>query len=261
MTLWFFTPVVVMLFSKVPLVNHYFISLLPALFILFGIGVDAAVTALGNRHRLLSYLFYGLVAVLAAYQTVCVMDFNHLVKTHRNIQWMDYGPPLKYRVEEIGRLLTDGDVTAENIQKKLLARKTSEEAFKYDFLATEYIAENLDFPSGNPLLEINRGNRFYKQGNVEAALRCYSRAILINPACSLAYDNRGFALMSKGDLDRAIADFSEALKINPEYSNARLNRATAYSRQNDREKARQDAQRLQDSGYKVDPHLLEAIKR
>ena len=74
----------------------------------------------------------------------------------------------------------------------------------------------------------NRGNNYYKKGELDKAINDYNEAIRINPQYFKAYSNRGIAYGMKGEFEKAINDFSEAIRINPKFSMAYKARAFTY---------------------------------
>ena len=62
-----------------------------------------------------------------------------------------------------------------------------------------------------------------KQGDPDAALQHFTRALTIDPGHPDALNNRGLVLMSRGQLAAAREHFARALEISPGYQDARLN--------------------------------------
>ena len=58
---------------------------------------------------------------------------------------------------------------------------------------------------------INRGDKFYNQGNYEAAISEYNEAIHLNPNDARAYYNRGTAKSKLGKHFDAISDYDRAI--------------------------------------------------
>ncbi|HUJ45278.1 MAG TPA: tetratricopeptide repeat protein [Opitutaceae bacterium] len=69
----------------------------------------------------------------------------------------------------------------------------------------------------------NLGSIWLKQGNVSAAIRCFTRALELQPYYASAHYNLGLALMGSGDAAAAVAQFDRALAIEPESVDIRLN--------------------------------------
>jgi tetratricopeptide (TPR) repeat protein len=65
--------------------------------------------------------------------------------------------------------------------------------------------------------EFRAGSRYMQQGDNDAAIIQYSRAIEKNPKDSDAYYSRGCAYMNKQQFDKAIPDFDKVLELNKHY--------------------------------------------
>ena len=59
----------------------------------------------------------------------------------------------------------------------------------------------------------NRGNAFFKEGNLSQAIADYTRVIAINPLYARIYNNRGLAYYSAKDYAKAWADVHQAEKL------------------------------------------------
>lgn len=142
--LWFFTPIIFLSFSKTHLWYKHFVSLFPVQFIMIGIFIDAVTKKFNERWRLRNFFSVAILLILIYYQFSCSLNFNSYIKGEKDITWMGYGPPFKYRVEEIGQVMKQGVTRAEDIHQKILQSKPEYLRYKYDFLATKYIVENFD---------------------------------------------------------------------------------------------------------------------
>lgn len=65
-----------------------------------------------------------------------------------------------------------------------------------------------------------RGVEFANQYNYDAAIECYSQALIINPQDGLVYRLRGSVYFRRKSYALAIKDLKEALRINPNDSAA-----------------------------------------
>ena len=87
----------------------------------------------------------------------------------------------------------------------------------------------------------NRGNVYSKQkGDYDAAIADYNKAIRIDPKSPKSadvYSNRGTTYENKGDHDAAITDFNKAIQIKPDDAVAYNNRGNAYDEKGDHDAA------------------------
>ena len=145
---WLCVPLLFLTVSKLDLQLHYFIFFYPIQFLLLGILADGLIQRLQLYGKALGYGVVALLVLLAAYQFQSSIKFVISIKDQPNLAWTEYGPeygpPFRFRVEEIRKLAREGIVEPETLQKKLLEGKPPSLTFKYDFPATEYIIENLD---------------------------------------------------------------------------------------------------------------------
>ena len=74
---------------------------------------------------------------------------------------------------------------------------------------------------------VDRGNKFYNQGDYQAAISDYDEAIRLDPEYARAYFNRGNAKDELGDVEGAISDYDEAIRLDPKYVGAYYNRGLA----------------------------------
>jgi hypothetical protein len=145
--LGFCIPSCFLLESKLYLFLHYFICLYPIQFVVIGIVANALLEAPHWGGRIMRFAVWALLAVLAAYQASSSIEFVTSIAAYRQLPWPgygeEYGPPFRFRVQEIKGLAQRGIVSPEEVQKQILATKPPSEAPGYDFAATKYIVENL----------------------------------------------------------------------------------------------------------------------
>lgn len=82
----------------------------------------------------------------------------------------------------------------------------------------------------------NYGIELARGGGSMAALRCFDRAVRLNPASDDAHQNRGTALMSLGRVPEAVAAFQASIRIRPN-SSAWRNLGIALNQAGRREEA------------------------
>ena len=142
--LWLFVPLFFFSLSQIDLPLHYFIALYPLLFLLLGVSAAALINGSKNSHRAIQYGIVTLLVVLVSYQLLSCVSFLASIKEQRNLAWMEYGPPFRYRVAEIRDLVNRGIVEPKQVQEKLLEGRSPELSYKYDFLATLYIVRGIE---------------------------------------------------------------------------------------------------------------------
>jgi tetratricopeptide (TPR) repeat protein len=85
----------------------------------------------------------------------------------------------------------------------------------------------------------NLGSLWLKQGNVPEAVRCFTKALELQPYYASAHYNLGLALMRSGDAAAANAQFEKALVIEPDSADIRLNLGIALLQLGRADEARQ----------------------
>jgi tetratricopeptide (TPR) repeat protein len=76
---------------------------------------------------------------------------------------------------------------------------------------------------------IQVGNSHYNKWNDELALKCYEKAIEMDPQSSLAWNGRGKVFQRMGIVRESIDNYDHAIKINPLYADAWRNRGAALA--------------------------------
>jgi hypothetical protein len=74
------------------------------------------------------------------------------------------------------------------------------------------------------LMYYNRGLTHYHQGNHEAAVKDYSRAIRHKPDCAMCHYNRALALKELGRMDEVARDLERTIELQPDHPGALSNR-------------------------------------
>ena len=65
-----------------------------------------------------------------------------------------------------------------------------------------------------------KGNEFYRVGEVEEAIRCYTRSINFDPSNHILYANRAMGYIKLEALEKAEEDCSKALQLDCTYVKA-----------------------------------------
>ncbi|KAL7481324.1 hypothetical protein ACHAW6_007008 [Cyclotella cf. meneghiniana] len=68
--------------------------------------------------------------------------------------------------------------------------------------------------------EREKGNEYFKSGDIEKAWHCYSESVLLDPSNSKSFANRATVLLRLGKREEAIRDCTEAINIDPTYVKA-----------------------------------------
>lgn len=87
-----------------------------------------------------------------------------------------------------------------------------------------------------------KGRILHQQGQFEDAIKCFDRAIEINPKSSRVHNDRGLSYRELGNLDKAIYDFGRAIELWIGFADAYYNRGTAYFEQEKYDQALKDFQ-------------------
>ena len=73
-----------------------------------------------------------------------------------------------------------------------------------------------------------KGRIFYQQGEFLAAVKCFDRAIELNPKSARFPNDRGLSYSKLREFDKAIADFNQAIELWPGFAEAYYNRGVSY---------------------------------
>jgi tetratricopeptide (TPR) repeat protein len=125
-------------------------------------------------------------------------------------------------------------------------RNASFAALSLVFIATAPCRATAD-EADNLLL---RGEKSYRNGDFNAAIRCFTEAIRLKPEFADAYRDRGMAYEKKDDHDKAIADYNEAIRLRPHYAAAYDSRGNAYDNKGEYDRAIADYR----EAIRLNPH-------
>ena len=75
---------------------------------------------------------------------------------------------------------------------------------------------------------LEKGQVAYQAKNYDEAVKCFKKAIALNPNHAKAHYNLDIMYDSKGLLDKAISEYKQALIIDPNFAEARNNLWTGY---------------------------------
>ena len=79
----------------------------------------------------------------------------------------------------------------------------------------------------------DKGRQLQDEGNFGAALSYYQKALILDPAYTVAYNDAGIVLEALGYLERAREMYLKAIGISPDYANAYTNLALLFEGQKD----------------------------
>lgn len=111
----------------------------------------------------------------------------------------------------------DESKPVENSEKVTEAAQTAETPQPY--------TENLDY---NLNCYTKKGQEFYQKKEFNKAIKCFSKAIKLNPQDYMAYYYLGYAYQNSGKYSKAIQNYKEVVKINPKFSKVYLNLAICF---------------------------------
>jgi len=82
-----------------------------------------------------------------------------------------------------------------------------------------------------------QGLEYQRIGNIDEAMSFYQKAIELDPAYAVTYNDLGITYESKGMIERAIGAYLMAIKIDPSYLSAYTNLALIYENKRDLKQA------------------------
>lgn len=113
----------------------------------------------------------------------------------------------------------------------------------------------------NAEIYFNRGNVFYDMRVYNEAEADYTRAINLDSTRAELFYNRGNIRARLGGAEPAISDYSRAIALDPGHARAYYNRAISYLLLKNYKAAYRDIERSIDLGVKVNPALVDSLKR
>jgi tetratricopeptide (TPR) repeat protein len=100
-----------------------------------------------------------------------------------------------------------------------------------------------------------------KKGDLDEAIRCYSRAISLKSDSYALYFVRGRAYRQKDQYDKAVSDFTRAIALKPGYAEAYNHRGVTYIGKGDKQKALADFRKACELGSKDGCGNVDKIKK
>ena len=108
--------------------------------------------------------------------------------------------------------------------------------------------------SEDPDIHNNLGLVHVRRGQQQDAIRCFRRALALDPRHVYAHSNLGNALRAQGRLDEAAASCERALAVQPHFADALINLGGIRVEQ----QRMGDAQALYERVLQIDPHRTDA---
>jgi len=100
-----------------------------------------------------------------------------------------------------------------------------------------------------------------KKGDLDEAIRFYSRAISLKSDSYALYFVRGRAYRQKDQYDKAVSDFTRAIALKPGYAEAYNHRGVTYIGKGDKQKALADFRKACELGSKDGCGNVDKIKK
>jgi tetratricopeptide (TPR) repeat protein len=100
-----------------------------------------------------------------------------------------------------------------------------------------------------------------KKGDLDEAIRCYSRAISLKSDSYALYFVRGRAYRQKDQYDKAVSDLTRAITLKPGFAEAYNHRGVTYIGKGDKQKALADFRKACELGSKDGCGNVDKIKK
>ncbi len=107
----------------------------------------------------------------------------------------------------------------------------------------------------------NQGLELQKKGDIDQAMSLYQKAIQLEPAYAIAYNDLGTVYEVKGLVDQAEACYLQAITLDPHYLSPYSNLALLYENKRDLENAYTYWKKRADLGSPSDPWTQKSRKR
>jgi tetratricopeptide (TPR) repeat protein len=95
----------------------------------------------------------------------------------------------------------------------------------------------------------NKGGALYSLGKYDEAIKCYDKAIEIDPDNPVVWNNKGLALNSLGKYDEAITSYDKAIEIDPDDADTWNNKGLALNSLGKYDEAKKCYDRSKKLGY------------
>lgn len=95
-------------------------------------------------------------------------------------------------------------------------------------------------PPKTALEYYTRGERYFEEGNYNAAFDDYNKAIYLDENFAEAWSSRGATRNEKGEYDQALEDLNKAIRLKPDYAEAWNNRGVTWNHKGKHDQAISD---------------------
>ena len=119
---------------------------------------------------------------------------------------------------------------------------------KYDE-AIKCYDKAIEIDPDNPVVWNNKGLALNSLGKYDEAVKCYDKAIEIDPDDADAWNNKGLALNSLGKYDEAVKCYDKAIEIDPDDADAWNNKGLALNSLGYDNEAKKCYDRSRELGY------------
>ena len=124
-----------------------------------------------------------------------------------------------------------------------------------------YLNKAIELDPTDPVLYSNRGAAYATKGRNDQAISDWTKALDINPKYSSAYYNRGRTFCVMKQYDKAISDLDKVLEIDRTHARAYYERGIAHYEKSQYDLALSDFNKAQELGIRVNPYILNKLRK
>jgi len=223
-------------------------------------------------------LFFLALTILGLYVLASILSFSFLMSEwHAFSNIIFWGASIILTVWNVNdyfinpeKEITNNSKTNDNYREKQKQSEDNLEAERINDLGNEAFAkghynESIEYFSNalqiqsNALYYHNRGDGYYKIGDLANAIKDYHKVISMNPDDNYRniYSKIAGIYYNKEDYDKALKYYNEAIRITPELKTALYNRAVVYSKMDKIDEAIIDLESMiKDKTNNVDAYIL-----
>ncbi|HHP7243029.1 MAG TPA: tetratricopeptide repeat protein [Cyclobacteriaceae bacterium] len=158
-----------------------------------------------------------------------ILDFDKALEDFNRALSMDSNNPDYYVNRGLTYMELDSTHMARlDFQKAIELQPDHQEAlYNHSLLENKPLSQEL-FNESFPYSYSKRAYKFFKSGEYQKALEDYNKALEIDPANALDYNNRGLIKTKLKDLEGAILDFKKSIELNANLIKNYLHIGNAY---------------------------------